>query len=232
MWDKFLEIASRVSNPISLAALSAVFCCFLFWLARTSRNPHVTRMFVLVSILTAVIGLAPVLAITYLAARGVYHIRVQVIGLDGQLISDATVDSSVGGEIKKANASWELEISPQMLPQDRELTVRAWVQQDFVAGTTTIRLTKGYFENLLVQLKPLPSISVRGNVRDIRGKPVDGATVAVDGYSDLATTGKMGNFEIPAHKAAGQLVTVTAQKGQLYGRKTAPAGDGLEITVE
>jgi len=232
MWDKFLEIASRVTNPISVAALSLVFCSFLFWLARKSRKPFVARMFFGAIVLTGLIGLAPLLSTTYLATLGVFHLRIQVLGLDGQPTSDAIVTSSLGGEIKKANGTWECDISPQTLPTDRELTVQASIPQDFVSGSATTTLTKGYFQKLLVQLKALPAVPVRGNVRDKRGRPIEGATVAVDGYSDLATTGKMGSFEISGHKAAGQLMTVSAQKGRLYGKKTVPAGDAFEITVE
>lgn len=232
MWDKFLEIASRVTDPISLAALSLVFCAFLFWLARRSRNPRVARMFYLAVIVIAFVGLAPLLATTYLATRGVYHIRIQVLGLDGQPSSDAIVTSSIGGEIKKASGTWELDISPQTVPNDRELTVKASVPNDFVAGSANVALKRGYFQKTLVQLKALPAVIVRGNVQDRRGKPVEGATVAIEGFPELATTGKMGNFEIPAHKAMGQLVTVIAQKGHLYGKKTTPAGDGFEIIVE
>jgi len=232
MWDKFLEIASRVTDPISVAALSLVFCAFLFWLARRSKHPLVARMFFVAVAAVAMVGLAPLLATTYLATHGVYHIRIQVLGLDGQPSSDAVITSSIGGEMKKANRTWELDISPQTIPNDREFTIQASVPNDFVAGSANVVLEKGYFQKALVQLKPLSPVMVRGIVLDRHGEPIMGATVAIEGYPELTTTGTMGNFEIPGHKASRQLVTVSAQKGHLYGKKTAPAGDGFEIIVE
>lgn len=72
---------------------------------------------------------------------------------------------------------------------------------------------------------------VRGVVEDEHGNSVDGASVAVTGYPDIATTDRMGNFALPAHAGEGELVSVRAEKGKLIAEDLVPAGTSIVLVV-
>lgn len=60
---------------------------------------------------------------------------------------------------------------------------------------------------------------------------VVGARASVSGYADVAITDGMGNFQLPAHAAEGQVVTVRAEKGRLFGTISVPADAAVEVMV-
>jgi len=231
MWDKALELASRITHPISIAAFSLVVSAFLFTLALKRTGRGSSRKFYAVLAVIFLLGLAPLLASTYLQSRGVYRLRVEVLQPDGRPVSDAEVSSMPGGEIKKASMIWEIDIPPQVLPADRKVTVRATVQQDFLSGEIELPLTTDYFPTGTIKLKPDPPVLVRGVVVDARGKPVPGATVAIPGFGETATTNEMGNFVIASRMASSQRVSVTAKKGALTGTNSGLAGDVIQVTI-
>jgi hypothetical protein len=55
--------------------------------------------------------------------------------------------------------------------------------------------------------------------------------VSISGFSDLAVTNEEGNFVLPAHAADGQIVEVRAQKDQLIGTLSVPAGKIVELVL-
>lgn len=235
MWEKALEVASRLTHPISFAAFSLVVSAIVFRLVLKSKIRGAKQMLyaalVVITVIT-LLGLAPLLAITYLQSRGVYHVRILVVGLDRQPVSDAKITSSIGGEIKKANGTWELDIAPQTLPANRIVTVSASVENDFLAKSAEMNLGKDYFPTIKLALEPLPPVMVRGVVLDERRRPAAGASVAIEGYPDeTAKTYDMGSFAIRSHAAKGQMVTVTALKNDLSDRKSGPADGSFELVL-
>jgi len=81
---KALEIARRMTLPIPVVAFSLVFAAFAFWLALRSRKRGISWMFLAASIAIVVLGLAPSAASTYLGARAVYPVSIEVLGPDKQ----------------------------------------------------------------------------------------------------------------------------------------------------
>ncbi len=222
MWDKALEIASHITHPVTVAALAAVLAAYLFSIAikkRQSRNTWLLAAVVLI------LGLAPLLSSTYLQSRGLYRVRVVVLGTDKLPDNDAQVISSNGGEPKKIQGGWEFDIPPQSRPADGKLKLFASEKNAFLAGSSTLVLGKDYFPTVEIQLDRDTSATVRGDVIDEHRRSVPGAHVSIPGYPDVATTDEMGNFVLPAHAADGQMVHLRAQKDKSTADMSAAAGN-------
>jgi hypothetical protein len=170
------------------------------------------------------VGLAPLLVSAYLQSRGLYIVRVFVLGIDKQRIDDPSVSvtSSNGGEPKTVKGGWEFDIPPQSRPADGKLKLFASVKNAFLAGNSTLVLDKDYFSKAEIQLAQDNTAMVRGIVIDEHRRSVAGAQASIAAYSDIAVTGKMGNFVLPAHAADGQMVHLRAQKDQMSADVSAP----------
>ncbi len=141
------------------------------------------------------------------------------------------LSSSAGGELKQASGNWEFDLSPQARPSSGQVTFYASVKDAYLAGQSSLQLKDDYFPTVTIQLMPLPPVMIRGTVVDKYGKPVPGAHVAVSDYPDIATTGEMGDFSLPAHHADGQLVSVHAEKGNRAAEKLVVAGKDAQIVL-
>ncbi|MGI8962584.1 MAG: hypothetical protein ACR2IV_23080 [Bryobacteraceae bacterium] len=227
-WEKAVEIAAHVTHPVTVTAIAIIVAAFAFSLEYRARKPRLAWLFASALL---VLGLAPLAASTFLQTRGVYRVRVIVKSPDQQLTTDAIVTSSIGGEIKKAEAGWEVDIAPQVRPESRSLTLYARRANAYQSGSTTIELTGTYYPETTILLMPLPSTVIRGIVKNTLGRSVISARVSVPGYHDFVLTDEMGNFQLPAHAAAGQMIAVDAEKGDLVADRTVPAGSTLELTV-
>jgi hypothetical protein len=221
MWEKALEIATRITHPVPAATFALVVAAYLFSIAIKKKQHRVVWLLAAAILL---VGLAPLLSSTYLQSRGLYRVRVVVLGLDKQPVDDAHVISSNGGELKKVEGEWEFDIPPQSRPADGKLKLFASVGSAFLAGNSTFVLDKDYFPTVEIQLDRDTSATVRGVVIDQHRRSIAGAQVSIPGYSDFALTDQMGNFVLPAHAADGQIVQVRAQKDQLVGSMSVPAG--------
>jgi hypothetical protein len=222
MWDKALQIASHITHPVTVAVLVAVLAAYLFTLAIKKRQSRVVWLLAAVILL---LGLAPLLSSTYLQSRGLYIIRVFVLGVDKQPVDDARVTSSSGGEPKKIQGGWEFDIPPQSRPAEGKLKFFASKKDAFLAGSSTLVLDKDYFPTVEIQLDRDTSAIIRGDVIDERRRPVAGVHVWIPGYPDDAVSDERGNFALPAHAADGQIVRLRAQKDQLTADISTPAGN-------
>jgi hypothetical protein len=222
MWEKALEIASHITHPGTIAVSTAVVAAYLFSIAIKKRQSRVPW---LLASATLILGLAPLLSATYLQSRGLYIVRVFVLGADKQPVDNAIVTSSNGGEPKKIQNGWEFDIAPQARPADGKLQLFASVNSAFLAGSSTLMLDKDYFPSVEIQLNRDTSAMVRGVVVDEHNRSVEAAQVSIPGYIDIATTDKMGNFVLPAHAADGQIVHLRAQKDNLTADMSVPAGN-------
>jgi hypothetical protein len=219
-WDKALEFASHITHPVTVALFAAVLAAFLFSIAIKKRQSRIPWFLAVVVLL---LGLAPVLSSTYLQSRGLYIVRVFVLGIDKQPVDDASVTSS-NGEPKKIQGGWEFDVPPQSRPADGKLKLFASVKNGFLAGNATVVLDKDYFPTVEIQLDRDTSATIRGDVIDEHRRPVAGAHVWIPGYSDDVVTDERGNFVLPAHAADGQMVRLRAQKEHLTADENFPAG--------
>jgi hypothetical protein len=228
MWEKALELASRITHPYSVAAFGLVFAAMALLVALKAKKPRIAW---LLAAALLVLGISPLVASTFLASRGVYHIRVVVLGTDGQPVHQADLSSSTGGELKEASGNWEFDLAPQAKPSSGQITFYAAVKDAYLAGNSSLALKEDYIPTVTIQLLPIPPVILRGSVVDENGKSVSGARVAVSGYSEIATTDEMGNFSLPAHHAEGQLVSVRAEKGDRMAEKMVIAGKDAQLVI-
>jgi hypothetical protein len=196
--------------------------------ALKAKKPRIAWLLAAVLLL---LGISPLVASTFLASRGVYHIRLVVLGADGQPVKLADVTSSAGGELKQASGNWEYDLAPQSRPSSGQITFYACVKDAYLAGSSSLALKSDYFPTISIPLQPLPPVTIRGTVVDEGGKSVAGAHVAVSGYSDIATTDEMGNFSLSAHHADGQLVSVRAEKGDRVAEISVIAGKDTQLVL-
>jgi multidrug efflux pump subunit AcrA (membrane-fusion protein) len=228
MWEKALELASRITHPYSVAAFALVFAAMALLIALRAKKPRIAW---LLAAALLVLGISPLVAATFLASRGVYHIRVVVLGTDGQPVNQADVTSSAGGELKQASGNWEFDLAPQSRPSNGEVTFYASIKDAYLAGSSSLTLKEDYYPTVTIGLLPPPPVVVRGTVVDEYGKSVARAHVSVSGYSDIATTDEMGNFSLPAHHADGQLVSVRAEKGDRVAEVSVIAGKEAQLVL-
>jgi hypothetical protein len=227
-WEKALEMASRITHPYSVAAFALVFAAMALLFALKAKKPRIAW---LLAAALLVLGISPLVASTYLESRGIYHIRVVILGTDGQPVNKADLLSSAGGELKQANGNWEFDLAPQVRPSSGLITFYASVKDAYLAGNSSLALEEDYFPTVTIQLVPMPSVILRGIVVDENGKAAAGARVAVSGYSDIAIADEMGNFSLPAHHAEGQLVTIRAEKGDRVAELSVIVGKDAQLVL-
>jgi hypothetical protein len=179
-WEQALEIASRITHPIAAAAFGAVVSAILFIIAFKKKQSRIPWLF---AAAVPLLMLAPLLSSTYLQSRGLYAVRVFVLGLDKQPVDDANVTSSGGGEPKKIKGGWEFDIPPQSRPADGRVKLCASEKNAFLAGNSTLVLDKDYFPNLEIQLQQDTSAMLRGVVVGEQRRSVAGAQISIPGYT-------------------------------------------------
>jgi hypothetical protein len=228
MQEQVLKIASHVTHPGMVAAFAVVVAAVACALAlRTGKR----RTAWISAVAFIALGLVPFLASAFAQSRGLYRIRLVVVAPDQSLADYAQVKSSYDGELKMIPGGWELEIPPQTRPADGTVTFFAFVKGEFQKGSSTLVLAKDYYPTVTVQLVADTSAVVRGVVVDEDLRAVAGASVSIVGYQNVAVTDAKGNFVLPAHAAQGQMVEIRAQKGQMSGRLSAPAGKVVEVIL-
>src|SRR5882672_716467 len=143
-WNKVHELASHITHPVTVA----LFAAYSFSSAIKKRQSRVAW---LLGAAVLLLGLAPLVSSAYLQSRGMYRVRVLVLGTDKQPVDAAHVTSSNGGEPKKVEGGWEFDIPPQSRPTDGKLTLLASAPNAFLTGQSTLVLDKDYFPYVEVQ---------------------------------------------------------------------------------
>lgn len=225
-----LELAAHITHPVTAAVFAAAlaFVAFLA-IAKGRRNPPTIVWILAVAFI--LLGLSPLLASTYLESRGIYRVRIVVLDTTKQPIHDAEVTSSVGGELKRTELGWEYTIPREERPSDGKVTFRANRKDDFLAGTSILKLENLYFPEVIIQLASLPSGTVRGMVEDPNGNPVADVHVWVLGSKGDVISDRNGSFSLPANAADGQQVTVLAQKDGRTAQAIIFAGKPAQIVL-
>jgi hypothetical protein len=230
-WEKALELASRINDPGTIALFASIIASFLIYSTRNRKGTASRVLSIILAIGFVVLGLTPIIASTLVRLQGLYRVRVVVLGLDGLPVTDAKVVCSTGGEVKKTDAGWEFDIPPQTRPPDGKIVLFASSQKAFLKGSSTLSLGQNYFLTSEIQLTADTSAVVRGIVMDEHRKAVSAATVSISGYPEVVMTDQTGTFVLPAHAAEGQVVQLRAQKGQLIGSLSVPAGGQAPIEL-
>ena len=230
MLEKILEIASRITNPVTASVFAAALLGYALYLVVRSRNKPIAWLLAAGLI---VIGIAPLIATTYLAARGIYRIEIAVLGKDNQPMKDEGVEvsSSSGGEKKRTDNGWEIEIPPQTKPAGGVVTVYAKDADAFLQGSAQLALKSDYFPSIAIHMTSAPSITIRGEVIDVKQRAVADADVTLTQCSQSTKSDAHGLFHFDSCVADRQMVTIRAKKGDLSGSETVPASDGVQIVL-
>jgi hypothetical protein len=226
--ERVFEVASRITDPISASAFAVAFLGIALFAIVKSKNKPITWLIVSGLI---VVGITPLITSTLITSRGVYRIRVIVLGSDNQPLHDAEISASVGGEKKRTDNGWEIDIPPQAKPADGKITIYAKAPNAFLAGAATLTLERDYYPSVEVRLtKPAP-VTVQGEVLDREQKAVAGADVSLPDCSQSTKTDAHGLFTLESCVSQGQMVKIRVEKGRLTASVTVPAGDTAEIVL-
>jgi hypothetical protein len=223
-----LKIANHIGHAGMIALVALILAMIVFAFSFRAKQIIVGGI---VAAFIVALGVAPLAATALLKSRGVYHIQVVVLRPDHSVVEIAQIKSFSGGELKMVGGGWELDIPPQNRPTDARVSLSAAAKDEFLKGGTTIVLGQDYYPTATIQTVAETSAMIRGVVVNEDLGAIAGAKVSIDGYSDVALTDAKGNFVLPAHAGKGQMVEVRAQKGELSGRLTAPAGKVVEIII-
>jgi hypothetical protein len=206
------SVVSAISNPFNLAAYALAVILILVLKTRQKDKPIPPVAWVVVLLLV----LIPTGFSLYqkIGKDTIYRVRVTVLNGQKLPIEDAKVWSSIGGEPMKVAGGWHFEIPAAKRPQDGRLTIFASQENaHYWRGGHELQLNNDYNPAIVIQLELDTSAKVRGQVVDSHGRAVIGARVSVVGYeADAVITKEGGNFELPAHAAAGQVIRLHAEK--------------------
>jgi hypothetical protein len=162
-----------------------------------------------------------------------YTVRVTVLAATGQLLDDARVWSSLGGEAKKVAGGWEFEFPATKLPADGRLTLFA--SQEPAHGERTVLLGQDTFVSVAIRLDPLAPVPVRGTVVDDAGHAVAEARVTMEETGDETVTSATGRFQLPPRPPDEPVTLRVIKKGyierrQLFRMQAEPLYVQLERT--
>jgi hypothetical protein len=229
MQEEFLKIAGHIPHPVMIAGIALVLAVVTFVVAWRAKMGVVGA---LLALTISILGLAPLGASSFLQSRGVYHVQTVLVRPDRSPIYYAQLKSSIGGDMKIFEGGWRLDIPWQIRPADGQVTLSAAAKDEFLKGTSTLVLAQDYYPTVTIHMVPDISAKLRGVVVDENLAPVEGAIVSIVGSRDTAVTDKKGNFVVGAHAGNGQMVEVKAQKGQVWGHLTVPAGKVAEVILD
>jgi hypothetical protein len=217
-----LKIASQIKHPFALAALSLVLSAFIFYGIKGIRANRWPAF--LLAAMIGFTGCVPAIVRSVAEFRGVYHLRVIVLGSDRLPATNAHVTLSVGGEAKQISGGWEFDIPPQTKPADGLVSIYASIDSEFLTGSATAKLGDSYYPVIAIQLAADTSAKLQGIVIDRHRHAVPGARVSIVGRDEAVTTNEIGAFTLDAHAAVGQVVRVRAEKGLAVQEISAVAG--------
>lgn len=208
------ESAAKVSNEWSLAAFT-IAALFLVALLLSSKKASKNLTIVLGSLAIGIFitGLLPHLSRAYIKQDGIYRVRVTIEDPNGMPLDSATVTSSFGGEAKRVEGGWQFDIPVASKPRTGKATIYARQDSAFLSGKTDVDLAEDL--NIAAKIRLLPDVSAHllGRVVDSHANPVTDVVVSLVGHeSESVRTGPLGQFDLPAHAAEGQLVQVAAYK--------------------
>src|SRR5262245_44039972 len=234
IWDAVIKIAT----PLNLAAFALAVVLFI---ALKSRGRRVSPAVWIVIVLLVLIPVGASVYSEFFTRTAIYRLRVTVVEAQGIAVKDeeeakgVKVWSSLGGEPKRVKGGWQFDIPNASKPKDGKLSIYASKESAFLTGSADLILADDFNPAIIVNLKRDDSAKVRGQVIDRRNRGVAEVRVFVSGYeSEAVITKDGGNFELPAHAAAGQTILLHAEKtGYRPARLYRPAGDKpVELILE
>ena len=224
------SVVSKITNPFSLSAFALAVVLAIVGAVLKSKGIKVpTAVWFLIPLLVAM----PIGAAVYQQAitskeQAIYRVRVMVYDPQGVPVQDAKVTSSFGGEPKKVDAGWEMNIPAATVPKGEKLRITAAKESAFLKGQTELTLGGERNPTVNLNLTHDATATVRGVVVDEgSNRYIAGARVSIVGYgAEAVITKEDGGFALPAHKAVGQQAQLHVEaKGYKAVSQWFPAGD-------
>lgn len=150
---------------------------------------------------------------------------------DGSPVYYAQLKSSIPGPMQIFEGGWRLDVTAENRPFDGRIAFSAAAKDEFLKGNSTLTLASDYYPAVTIPLEADTSARIRGVVVNGDMVAVEGASVSVNSYPDVAVTDGKGNFILPAHAGNGQMVELRAQKNGAWGHLKAPAGKVVEVIL-
>jgi hypothetical protein len=233
-FQKALEVAARVTDPVAAAVFAAVLACAAFWIAARRKDKRMVWVMDVLGVGVLGLGALPLLArtyqATYLNTHGVYAVTVLVEGANGDLLDGSEVVCAPGGEKKRIDG----DVAPGSRPADGVFTAEVRVRSAFLEGKGELRLAGDYHPVLRVRLGPEAQAEVRGEVQGSDRRGLEGAWVSVVGHeAERVRTGPGGGFVLPAHAARGQMIKlhVEAAGYPVYEGLQQAGDEGISIQL-
>ncbi len=212
----WLRVAEKIKDQYSLAAYSIAAIMAIVGVIK--RDKLLRKPFLLVIIVIAVVVSASLPAISNYALKRLtvnsetaYRITVSVVNSDGSTTRNPLVDTDIPSHAYQIGDSIQVEIAETHIPADRKITLKAKDASGLVEAQKEIELGEDRNPRVTVTLEPKPS-AIRGNVLDVNGSGVEGATVSVLGYKESVVTSQGGLFIIDTHAPSGEAVTLLVEK--------------------
>ncbi|MBV9269038.1 MAG: carboxypeptidase regulatory-like domain-containing protein [Acidobacteriaceae bacterium] len=242
--SEFVKAIGSVNSMWSIAAFAIAAVLALANLLVRGSGPGAKRkapisanlLWATVAVI-CIMGLAPIAANGFLETRrmnasSIYRVRVVALDEQNVPVSGAHVRTSVSGETTTtADGDAAISIPRGSMPADGKVTIFADKTSAFLHGNTEIRLADDLNPSVLIHLQRDTASGVSGRVEDPEGHPIEGALVSLPG-GDSTRTSETGNFSLNAHAAAGQIVTIHAEKrGYEPADQSHPAAADAAVIV-
>lgn len=233
--DGMWSVIANVKTVISLIAFAMAVVLSVTVAYLRSRRRSIPTGFWVVILALVVIGVVATLVKPGEADRppGLYRVRVTVLSPEQVPVEDAKVWSSFGGEPKKVAGGWQFDIPAASKPQDSRVIFYAARESAFLTGNKEANLGKDFNPAVTIKLRHDDSARVHGQVVDRSNRGVAGVRVFVVGHdTEAVITKEGGNFDLPAHAAVNQQVSIHAEKAGYKGvNQWQPAGDSPAILI-
>jgi hypothetical protein len=157
-----------------------------------------------------------------------------VLGPTGAPADKAKVWSSVQNESVKVPGGWTIEIPASSVPSDRVVMVWAAINPADLRHSKAVVLGNDHRPSVTIRISADRGGRISGWVRDLEGKPVNGALVSLLGQGEGAVVTELaGDFQLPVYTADGDQVQVqVAAFGRLKTLWVTAGDQSLVIPVE
>lgn len=137
--DSIFKIASKVSSPYALAAFAiAAVVALILIMSNKPKSKTIPALAWITLIAVVAIPIAGKV-ITANVPQGTYRVMVVVVDPEGQVVADARVTPSVGGQEKRTDNGVEFEIPATSVPENE--TVTFFADKGHMTGSEKVRLS-------------------------------------------------------------------------------------------
>ena len=186
----------------------------IIWAAQTTKQKVLPALLLVAAVVLALLGW---ITVRQPSEQPDYRGRVTVVSPDDNPVDDAHVRSNLGGEAKKVEGGWEIDL-PSESAKGHKLTAYAEVQNRGWSGNADLDFGDDHSPPLKVFLKETGELPVRGTVLDVTGRSVPNAQITVIGFGEEGVS--TGSREGAGERASATRATPTGASSERYRHAT------------